>query len=76
MLLFYVLFLKSHRKNKFVQRKKPITSDHRLKWLFMNQEDSNPDPRLRRPLLYPTELLIRIAKAGDENRTHVFSLEG
>ena len=35
-----------------------------------------PDPRLRRPLLYPTELLIRIAKAGDENRTHVFSLEG
>ncbi len=36
-----------------------------------------PDPRLRRPLLYPTELLIqRTEKAGDENRTHVFSLEG
>ncbi len=34
-----------------------------------------PDPRLRRPLLYPTELLIH-SKAGDENRTHVFSLEG
>ena len=34
-----------------------------------------PDPRLRRPLLYPTELLIHI-EAGDENRTHVFSLEG
>ena len=34
-----------------------------------------PDPRLRRPLLYPTELLTQI-KAGDGNRTHVSSLEG
>ena len=33
-----------------------------------------PDPRLRRPLLYPTELQTR--KAGDGNRTHVSSLEG
>ena len=39
-----------------------------------------PDPRLRRPLLYPAELwthaAILIAKAGDGNRTHVSSLEG
>ena len=47
-----------------------------------------PDLRLRRPLLYPAELLAQryIASqrlplhpcfgAGDENRTHVFSLEG
>ncbi len=33
-----------------------------------------PDPRLRRPLLYPTELQTH--KAGDGNRTHVSSLEG
>ena len=33
-----------------------------------------PDPRLRRPLLYPAELQTR--KAGDGNRTHVISLEG
>ena len=33
-----------------------------------------PDPRLRRPLLYPAELWIH--KAGDGNRTHVASLEG
>ena len=41
-----------------------------------------PDTRLRRPLLYPTELLAHIPslfvkrKAGDGNRTHVSSLEG
>ena len=40
-----------------------------------------PDPRLRRPLLYPAELRTRIFefykfKAGDGNRTHVSSLEG
>ena len=39
-----------------------------------------PDPRLRRPLLYPTELQTRMCtcrhKAGDGNRTHVSSLEG
>ena len=43
-----------------------------------------PDPRLRRPLLYPTELQTHILlflnvcfrKAGDGNRTHVSSLEG
>ena len=34
------------------------------------------DTRLRRPLLYPTELQARIIGAGDENRTHVASLEG
>ena len=33
-----------------------------------------PDPRLRRPLLYPTELQTQ--RAGDGNRTHVSSLEG
>ena len=33
-----------------------------------------PDKRLRRPLLYPTELLAQ--RAGDGNRTHVSSLEG
>ena len=41
-----------------------------------------PDPRLRRPLLYPAELrthgqcILGINKAGDGNRTHVSSLEG
>ena len=40
-----------------------------------------PDPRLRRPLLYPTELQTRthqicLMEAGDGNRTHVSSLEG
>ena len=36
-----------------------------------------PDLRLRRPLLYPTELLIHAAfGAGDGNRTHATSLEG
>ena len=34
-----------------------------------------PDPRLRRPLLYPTELLNHYG-AGDGNRTHNISLEG
>ena len=34
-----------------------------------------PDPRLRRPMLYPAELLARIG-AGDGNRTHVAGLEG
>ena len=33
-----------------------------------------PDPRLRRPLLYPAELQTH--RAGDGNRTHVSSLEG
>ena len=40
-----------------------------------------PDPRLRRPLLYPAELQTHINRlekraAGDGNRTHVSSLEG
>ena len=35
-----------------------------------------PDPRLRRALLYPTELLTQKNGAGDGNRTHVASLEG
>ena len=39
-----------------------------------------PDTRLRRPLLYPTELQVQIATnsygAGDGNRTHTTSLEG
>ena len=35
-----------------------------------------PDTRLRRPLLYPTELWARKSGAGDENRTHAISLEG
>ena len=43
-----------------------------------------PDTRLRRPLLYPTELwthnaqlyLIKNNGADDENRTHAISLEG
>ena len=33
-----------------------------------------PDPRLRRPMLYPAELLAH--GAGDGNRTHVAGLEG
>ena len=41
-----------------------------------------PDPRLRRPMLYPTELQTHICLlpkcigAGDGNRTHAASLEG
>ena len=43
-----------------------------------------PDTRLRRPLLYPTELwtrkfpncLFKKIGADDENRTHAISLEG
>ena len=39
-----------------------------------------PDPRLRRPLLYPAELQTHLPvtyrEAGDGNRTHVSSLEG
>lgn len=38
-------------------------------------EIRTPDTRLRRPLLYPTELQAHIG-AGDGNRTHVTSLEG
>ena len=34
-----------------------------------------PGPRLRRAMLYPAELLTH-SGAGDENRTHVTSLEG
>ena len=34
-----------------------------------------PGPRLRRAMLYPAELLTHNG-AGDENRTHVTSLEG
>ena len=34
-----------------------------------------PDPRLRRAMLYPAELQVQVG-AGDENRTHVTSLEG
>ena len=40
-----------------------------------------PDPRLRRPMLYPAELQVRVYRpvcigAGDGNRTHATSLEG
>ena len=41
-----------------------------------------PDPRLRRPMLYPTELQVHnkspcfLFGAGDGNRTHAASLEG
>ena len=37
-----------------------------------------PDPRLRRPMLYPTELQTHVCQfgAGDGNRTHAASLEG
>ena len=40
-----------------------------------------PDPRLRRPMLYPTELQVQTQHftmngAGDGNRTHAASLEG
>ena len=45
------------------------------------EEIRTPDTRLRRPLLYPTELQAhkrhaRIVGAGDGNRTHAASLEG
>ncbi len=40
-------------------------------------EIRTPDPRLRRPLLYPAELLgLKLIGAGDGNRTHIISLEG
>ena len=43
------------------------------------EEIRTPDTRLRRPLLYPTELqahtIVEIG-AGDGNRTHAASLEG
>ena len=36
-----------------------------------------PDPRLRRPLLYPAELRTHgFKRSGDGNRTHMSSLEG
>ena len=39
-----------------------------------------PDPRLRRAMLYPAELMTQMSNlkygAGDENRTHATSLEG
>ena len=46
------------------------------------EEIRTPDTRLRRPLLYPTELqahptrLLEKSGAGDGNRTHAASLEG
>ena len=47
------------------------------------EEIRTPDTRLRRPLLYPTELQARVygyarkkSGAGDGNRTHAASLEG
>ena len=46
------------------------------------EEIRTPDTRLRRPLLYPTELqarfdtLLKKGGAGDGNRTHAASLEG
>ena len=47
-------------------------------YLFENgafEEIRTPDPRLRRAMLYPTELQTQIG-AGDGNRTHAASLEG
>ena len=46
------------------------------------EEIRTPDTRLRRPLLYPTELQAQLdtpakeSGAGDGNRTHAASLEG
>ena len=47
------------------------------------EEIRTPDTRLRRPLLYPTELQAQVVRlptkssgAGDGNRTHAASLEG
>ena len=46
------------------------------------EEIRTPDTRLRRPLLYPTELQAQLdtptnsGGAGDGNRTHAASLEG
>ena len=48
------------------------------------EEIRTPDTRLRRPLLYPTELQAHLVTrlpivssgAGDGNRTHAASLEG
>ena len=45
------------------------------------EEIRTPDTRLRRPLLYPTELQAHkrhalLVGAGDGNRTHAASLEG
>ncbi len=76
-LLFYVLFLKKSTVKTNLCKEKSQFLRLSVEMAFYEPGGiRTPDPRLRRPLLYPTELLIRIAKAGDENRTHVFSLEG
>ena len=53
------------------------TKYHHIKFSGLNEPGGirTLDLRLRRPLLYPAELLTRI-RAGDGNRTHVSSLEG
>ena len=51
-----------------------IKSELRKTLINVPEGIRTPDKRLRRPLLYPTELLAQ--RAGDGNRTHVSSLEG
>ena len=59
-------------------------SHHAMLWSIQKNVPKGirtPDPRLRRPLLYPAELWTRTLyknyiEAGDGNRTHVSSLEG
>ena len=45
-------------------------------WNGAFEEIRTPDPRLRRAMLYPTELQTHNIGAGDGNRTHAASLEG
>ena len=59
------------------------TKYHHIKFSGLNEPGGirTLDLRLRRPLLYPTELQTRthqicLMEAGDGNRTHVSSLEG
>ena len=81
-LLFYVLFLKKSTVKTNLCKEKSQFLRLSVEMAFYEPGGiRTPDPRLRRPLLYPTELLTRsnavcTTKAGDGNRTHVSSLEG
>ena len=65
-------------------QKELLSHMHEIHYSIANVPEGirTPDPRLRRPLLYPAELrthtcqCLCISKAGDGNRTHVSSLEG